>query len=143
MAKETLRVTGMHCASCALLIEKNLKKIIGMDNTHCINQVKNALQPLKPKGILDGELTVNERAVIKYDPSRIGLDEIKKAINNAGYRVLEETSLDRERAVREEELMKLKNLFIIGLIFSIPIVILSFPEIFGIDFSLRNLTLLI
>src|SRR3989344_5202316 len=40
-------------------------------------------------------------------------------------------------------MMLLKNLFIIGLIFSIPIVILSFPEIFGIDFSLRNLTLLI
>lgn len=197
--KGILKVTGMHCASCALLIEKNLKKkpgvinasvnygtekatvdydenqtdiknfvhairevgydvieessssnerivtlkIIGMDNSHCINEVKNALQPLKPKGILDGELTVNEKAVIKYDPSRLGLEEIKKAINNAGYKALEETSLDREREVREEEIRKLKKVFFIGLILSIPIVILSFPEIFKIDFSLRNFVLLL
>ncbi|MEK6952101.1 MAG: copper-translocating P-type ATPase, partial [Nanoarchaeota archaeon] len=199
MKKGTLKITGMHCASCALLIEKNLKKkpgvinasvnygtekatidydesrtdiknfvhairevgydvieesssanerivtlkIIGMDNPHCINEIKNALSPLKPKGILDGELTVNEKAVIKYDPSRLGLEEIKKAINNAGYKALEETSLDREREVREEEIRKLKKIFFIGLILSIPIVILSFPEIFKIDFSLRNFVLLI
>ncbi|MBI2498815.1 heavy metal translocating P-type ATPase [Candidatus Woesearchaeota archaeon] len=197
--KGILKVTGMHCASCALLIEKNLKKkpgvinasvnygtekatidydeskadikhfvhairevgydvieessssnerivtlkIIGMDNPHCVNEIKNALQPLKSKGILDGELNINEKAVIKYDPSRLGLEEIKKAINNAGYKALEETSLDREREVREEELRKLKNLFLIGLIFSIPIVMLSFPEVFKIDFSLRNFVLLI
>jgi len=197
--KGILKVTGMHCASCALLIEKNLKKkpgvinasvnygtekatidydeskadirhfvhairevgydvieessssnerivtlkIIGMDNPHCVNEIKNALQPLKSKGILDGELNINEKAVIKYDPSRLGLEEIKKAINNAGYKALEETSLDREREVREEELRKLKNLFLIGLIFSIPIVMLSFPEIFKIDFPLRNFVLLI
>ena len=195
--KETLRITGMHCASCAMLIEKSLKKkpgvlraavnygtekatiefdeqkiqpsefvkairsvgydvlqesaganervvtlkVIGMDNTHCILQVKQALQPLKSKGLLDGELNVNEKAVIKYDPGRLGLDEIKTAIKNVGYESLEESSLDREREVRLEELHRLKRLFFTGLFFSIPVFILSFPEFFMIDFSLRNFVL--
>ncbi len=197
--KETLRITGMHCASCAMLIERSLKKkpgvvnanvnygtekatieyderkinpaefvkavrsvgydviqesvnnnerivtlkIIGMDNQHCINEIKNVLQPLKQKGIIDGELNINEKAVIKYDPSRIGLEEIKKTINELGYKTIEETSLDREREVREEELRKLKKLFFVGLILSIPIVIFSFPEISGIDFGLRNFVLFV
>ncbi len=197
--KETLRITGMHCASCALLIEKGLKKkpgvinanvnygtekatidyeeektnpkdfiksirdvgydvieessstnerivtlkVMGMDNTHCINTVRDALQPLKKRGVLDGELTANEKAVIKYDPSQISLEEIKETIKSVGYESLEETSLDREREFRTEELRKLRKLFLIGLIFSIPVVILSFPEFFKIDFGLRNFVLLI
>ena len=189
----------MHCASCAMLIERSLKnkpgvlkaivnygtekatiefdekkthpkefitairsvgydvieesssasecivtlKIIGMDNQHCLNNIKNALQPLKKIGILDRELNINEKAVIKYDPSRISLEEIKKAIKNVGYESTEETSLDREKELREEELRTLRKLFIIGLILSTPTFILSFPEFFKIDFPFRNLVLLI
>ena len=200
MAKKlSLRITGMHCASCAMLIERSLKKkpgvlkaivnygtekatiefdenkanpaefietiksvgydvleesssnserivtlkIIGMDNQHCLNTIKTALQPLKKIGILDGELNINEKAVIKYDPSKISLEEIKKAIKNAGYESTEETSLDREKQLREEELRTLRKLFIVGLSFSIPVFILSFPEFFKIDFPFRNFVLLI
>ena len=199
MKKTSLKIKGMHCASCALLIERNLKKkigvtnaivnygtekatidydekeinqedfiktirsigydvigesassnerivnlkIIGMDNPHCVNEIKNTLQPLKKKGVIDGELSQNEKAVIKYDPSKLGLEEIKKVIKNAGYESIEETSLDREKEIRTEELRKLKKLFLTGLILSIPIFLLSFPEFFKIDFSFRNVVLFV
>ena len=199
MKKTSLKIKGMHCASCALLIERNLKKkqgvtnatvnygtekatidydekktnqeefiktirsigydvigesassnerivnlkVIGMDNPHCISEIKNVLQPLKKKGIIDGELSQNEKAVIKYDPSKLSLEEIKKVIKNAGYESIEETSLDREKEIRTEELRKLKKLFLTGLILSIPVFILSFPEFFKIDFSFRNVVLFV
>src|SRR3989344_3793282 len=160
--KGILKVTGMHCASCALLIEKNLKKKPGVINAS-VNygtekatidydeskaDIRHFVHAIREVGydVIEESSSSNERIVtLKI----IGMDnphcvkEIKKAINNAGYKALEETSLDREREVREEELRKLKNLFLIGLIFSIPIVMLSFPEIFKIDFPLRNFVLLI
>lgn len=193
MKKITLSITGMHCASCANTIEKNIKKlagissvavnfatekasvefdderisqkdietavksagygiaekekgtlielkIIGMDNSHCVMNVETALSL---KGILSKELFVNERARIRYDPSITNLAEIKKAIKNAGYEPLETTAIDAEKEAREKEKKKLKILFLLSIMLSIPVFILSFPEWFGVHVPYQNIILLV
>jgi Cu+-exporting ATPase len=68
MEKITLKIKGMHCESCAKTIEKTL---------------------LKEKGIFSANVNFAlEKAFIEYDPKEIGINEIKKVIKNAGYKVL-------------------------------------------------------
>src|SRR3989344_102941 len=180
--KHSIKIGGMHCASCAQTIEKKLKslkgikkvnvnfatesanveydpklvsdiniekaventgykvlkaagnelnfKIIGMDNSHCVNTIENALNLVK--GITYKKLSTNERATIGFDPSKTNSEEIKKIIKKAGYEPVEE-SIDREKEAREKEMTHLKKLFFIGLTLSIPIFILSFPELFKLN----------
>ena len=106
-------------------------KVIGMDNPHCVSTVANVLAALS--GVTSKELYVTEKAIIKYDPKLVTVDAIKKAIKAVGYQPLEETALDREKEVREREIRRTRNLFLIGLVLSIPIFVLSFPEWFGIE----------
>jgi len=93
--------------------EKNLLrlKVIGMDNPHCLGTVKGALGGLP--GILSQELSLNERALISFDPQIITAEAIKGAIQQAGYTPLEEeaTSLEAEVAAREREIGGLKARF--------------------------------
>jgi len=199
--KKIIPISGMHCASCAINIESNIKKlsgvssasvnfatekatvefdegltneneinnaieqlgykvigkeneekeqvsevrlkIIGMDNQHCINTVDNAL---KINGIISKELFQNEKGIIKYNPKLIGTGEIKKAIKNSGYEAVEEGEeeiVDKEKEAREKEIRNLKFLFMLSLTLSIPVFILSFPEIFKIELPYQNFILLI
>ena len=63
--KKILKIEGMHCSSCALGVEMLL-------NT------KGA------KGKVDFD---SKKAEIEFDPSKINIEEIKKEIENAGYKV--------------------------------------------------------
>ncbi|MBI4141774.1 heavy metal translocating P-type ATPase, partial [Candidatus Woesearchaeota archaeon] len=116
-------------------------KIIGMDNPHCVGTVDSALGTLS--GIISKQLSVNEKAVIQYEPAKISVEKIKETIKSAGYEPLEETILDKEKEVREAEIKKVRNLFLVGLILSIPVFVLSFPEWFMIDFVDRGFVLLL
>lgn len=63
-----LKITGMHCASCALTIEDSVKKL--------------------GKGV---EVQVNfgtDSAHVVYDPEKVSLTEIEGAIRSAGYEVI-------------------------------------------------------
>ncbi len=120
-------------------------KVIGMDNPHCLATVDTALKTLK--GITEKELSVNEKAIINYDTKVVSADEIKKAIKSAGYEPVEEEeraeTSDREREARQKEIKSLKNAFLLSLILSIPVFILSFPEWFRIMIPYHNLVLLV
>ncbi|MFV2045872.1 heavy metal translocating P-type ATPase [Metabacillus sp. YM-086] len=65
-----LPITGMTCASCAVRIEKGLKKVEGVEEAN----VNFAL----------------ERTSIKYNPSVVRIEDFKKKINDLGYEVVEE-----------------------------------------------------
>jgi len=115
----TLGIQGMHCASCALKIEKNLSKLKGIKRAN-VNFAA-------------------EKANIEYDPVLVGLPDVEREISGLGYKVLfEETpehahapTADIEQKARRREISKLKWSLIFGALFSIPVVVLSFPEIFG------------
>jgi len=106
-------------------------KVIGMDNSHCVGTVGGAISSLP--GIVSKDLRVNERAVIRYDPSRVTPKEIKKVIEEEGYTPIEEEEItvDTEREARAREIRNLQNRFIGSLILSLPLLYYMFHLLLG------------
>jgi len=114
LASVEIPVQGMHCASCVQNIEKALLRMRG---------VTKAAANL-----------ATERALVEYIPSETSLKEIKGAIEQAGYKVLEvppeEELADIEKIIREKEYKKLKLKFFVGLAAGILIFLGSSPRWF-------------
>jgi len=112
--KITLPIKGMHCASCAISIEKNIKKLPG---------IKSASVNI-----------ATDTAAIEFDSTKTSQEQIKRAIAETGYGVIEEKPKagghEHVALEREEEIIKLRNKFIFGAFGSVIILILSFPQIF-------------
>ncbi|MEI9477223.1 MAG: heavy metal translocating P-type ATPase [Deltaproteobacteria bacterium] len=107
--KVTLPVQGMTCASCVNRVEKALKSSKGVVNVN----VNFATQ----------------RASVEYLPGEVTIRDLKRAVQEAGYEVLEvkeEDIVEKERLAREAELSSLKWKFITGAILLIPILILMY-----------------
>lgn len=114
LASVEIPVQGMHCASCVQNIEKAL---------------------LRTRGVTKAAVNLaTERARVEYIPSETSLKEIKEAIEQVGYRVLEvppeEELADIEKIIREKEYKKLKLKFFIGLALGILIFLGSSPRWF-------------
>jgi Cu+-exporting ATPase len=94
-------------------------KVLGMDNAHCLGTVEAALKGVK--GIVSSQLFLNERARIVFDPALTSKEAIKKAIREAGYTPVEETTVDREREARRADIRSLRTRFTIALVFALPL----------------------
>ncbi|HSR40851.1 MAG TPA: HAD-IC family P-type ATPase, partial [Longimicrobiales bacterium] len=87
--KETFEVEGMHCAACVGAVERALAKVEG---------VREASVSL-----------ASESAVVEYDQGVTGVDALRGAVDEAGYRLGRarseeaESRADRERRRLEEE----------------------------------------
>lgn len=175
-----LKVSGMHCATCAVTIEKALKsvegvsgarvnfagdkatveydpdtvkladlekavmdagygvineqvtiKVGGMTCATCVQTVEKALQKLD--GV--GTATVNlgaERAYVTYNPKVTTIQDMKNAIEDAGYQYLgtegEETE-DLERQAYERDLRDKKIRIAVGFGVSLPLFAIMLFEI--------------
>ena len=89
---------------------------------------------LTQEGIV--EVTVSlatERARVRYIPTVVSQGEIRRAIKDAGFEVLESPGMteDMERKAREREINRQKNLLIIGLSFTLPLFLISMLRDFG------------
>jgi len=119
--KTTIAIGNMSCASCVQTIEDALNAVDG---------VKSA--------------TVNfatEKATVEYIPSVTTLDIMKKAIIDAGYKVLEipeeETAEDIEKEARIKEIRSQKRRVVLGFALTIPLWIVVFlipAEVLGGEF---------
>ncbi len=109
----------MDCASCALNIERRLKKLNGVSSAN-VNYATN-------------------RAIVEYDESVVSLNDFKQSITSIGYGVADsiqgseklsakEDSSDKEKIAREKEIKELKDRVIYSAILTIPVLILSLPE---------------
>jgi len=99
MEKITLKIKGMHCESCAKTIEKTL---------------------LKEKGIFSANVNFAlEKAFIEYDPKEIGINEIKKVIENAGYKAL------AAEGEMKDEIKKDWQRFWFGLTLTLPVWVIA------------------
>jgi len=83
------------------------------------------------------EATVNlatERALVRYIPTVVSQGEIRRAIKDAGFEVLESPGMmeDVERKAREKEISRQRNLLIIGLSFTLPLFLMSMLRDFGL-----------
>jgi len=105
-------------------------KVIGMDNAHCIGTVDSALKGIK--GILSRQLSPNESAAITFDSALTNPETIKKAIRDAGYTAIEETTADREREVRQREIRTLKIKLAVATAFSLPLLYLAMGHHVGL-----------
>jgi Cu+-exporting ATPase len=121
--KATIPIGGMTCASCVARVEDSLNGLDGVVRVH-VN-------------------LATEKATVEYLPSQIALSEIKKAIESAGYKVLEmaeEAALeDRERKARQKEIKTLKTKLTVGAALAALLFLGSFkvgPAFLGNPFTL-------
>jgi Cu+-exporting ATPase len=173
----TLPVVGMHCANCAVTIERALKRtagvglasvnyateratvhfdpsivdarklvsqiedagyavatgsvtlpIKGMSCANCAERIEKALKQVE--GVLDANVNLaTERATVRFIPGVTQIAQLKKAIEDAGYEVIETAGLeapeDAERQARQAEIARQRRLLIVGLLFTVPAFTLS------------------
>lgn len=126
-----LALEGMSCASCAMRIEKGLKKVPG---------VKDASVNL-----------ATERATVLYDPELTGVEQMVQKVDAVGYKatpieqhtpaaslpstIQEDVEAqpveiapiqeDAQSKRRREELVRKRNLLLLGIALSLPVVILG------------------
>ncbi len=89
----------------------------------------------KLDGVLESQVTfTTEKARVRYIPTIISQSEIRKAISTAGFEALElgGNTEDAEARAREIEIDHQRKLLIIGLLFTVPLFVLSMLR----DFSL-------
>ncbi|MEO8970572.1 MAG: cation transporter, partial [Ktedonobacteraceae bacterium] len=125
---------GMTCASCAMRIEKGLKKVPG---------VKDASVNL-----------ATEKATVTFDPAQTGIEQMVQKVDTVGYKatphnlvssqpqslsveadtaattMLDTTAVnimpvDEQSNRRQAEIIRKRNLLILGIVLTLPIVILS------------------
>ena len=101
--------------------------IRGMTCAACVKRVQDGLARLP--GVLSASVNLaTEKGTVEYIPGLAGMKDIKRAVREQGYDVLEvahgEDIVEREKAEREIEYRKLKNKLIIGASLTIPLFIL-------------------
>jgi Cu+-exporting ATPase len=104
-----LPITGMTCASCVRNVERAISKQVG---------------------ILDVNVNLaTERASVTYIPGAVQRKDMIKAVENAGYGVIDVSAADlpedAEQAARDAEIQRQRRLVWIGAIFTLPLFILS------------------
>ena len=89
----------------------------------CSSTVEEAVQELD--GVLSASVNLaTEKLTVRYDPQRVRVPQMKKAITDAGYEVLESQDSDQEKEVRAKELHGQKILLISALGLAVPIMVL-------------------
>lgn len=111
-----VKVGGMTCAMCAKTVEKAIGEL---------------------PGVLDVNVNLaTETAKISYNPSVVGVEDIKKAIESVGYEFLgvegEETR-DIEKEVRERHLEEMKRNLLVAWGIGIPLFLSMQLKRFGIQ----------
>jgi len=124
----TIRKSGYEVGTASIEIP-----IQGMQCASCVQNIEKAL--LRMRGVAKANVNLaTEKARVEYIPSETSLAEIKKVIEQAGYKVLEippeEELEDIEKIVREKEYKKLRRKFFIGLILGLVIFLGSSPRLF-------------
>jgi len=115
-ARMDIPVKGMTCANCAMNIERALKK--------------------KGDGILDAAVNfASERVAVAYLPSAITANEIAAIIKTAGYEAIlpqgDDDADDAEARARREEIRDQTRKFLVGLVFALPLFVMSMARDFG------------
>jgi Cu+-exporting ATPase len=128
----TLALEGMTCASCAMRIEKGLKKV---------------------PGVLNASVNLaTERGFVTYDPSQTGIEQLVQKVEAIGYKANPQLASqnapaetpkqvdtaeipgvppsglvqeDEQSARKRKEIKRKRNLLLLGIVLTLPVVILS------------------
>jgi P-type Cu+ transporter len=172
----SLPILGMTCANCVATVERNLKKVDGVesanvnlsseraavsfdpekatldqfidriqragyeiamgeavigikipDKNSASQQLVNTL--IKTEGIIIASVSVEtSQALVKYVPTIISQNEIRRIIRSAGVETSEADEVefeDAEAKARQKEIRQQKRMLIVGLIFTVPLFVFS------------------
>ncbi len=115
-AKVELPITGMTCANCAATIERTLNK--------------------KVTGVISANVNfATEKATVEYIPGQVTRADLVAAIEKVGYGVVEADAgqlEDAEQAAREAEIGDQTRKFWVGVLFALPLFLLSMARDFGL-----------
>jgi Cu+-exporting ATPase len=117
-AQSEFPVSGMTCTNCAMNIEKALQKNV--------------------PGVVKASVNfASERASVEYLPGISSLQDMATAIENAGYKAIlpqetREAPEDAEQAARQAEIRDQTRKFLVGVLFTTPLFILSMGRDFGL-----------
>ncbi len=115
VAQETisLPIGGMTCASCASHVEKGLSEVPGV--------IRAAVN------------LATERATVTYIPSLVTLNDLKQAVADTGYQVLEleESAAESEEDQEERKMRAARFRMWVAWGFTTPIILWMFLEMFG------------
>lgn len=112
-ASKTIKVQGMTCASCAKNIERVTRKIDGVEESN-VNYA-------------------TENLTISYDSSKVKMSDIKRAVEKAGYKLIEEeTTIDTDKERKEKEIKTLWMKFIVSAIFTVPLLYIAMGHMIGL-----------
>lgn len=115
-------------------VKKNIKdytfKVEGMTCSACANRVERVTQ--KIEGV---ELAVvnfaTEKLTIKLDADVASYGQVKAAVEKAGFQLVSEEDTIKGEEKKHDEASKLLILFIISLIFAVPLLIISMGHMVG------------
>jgi Cu+-exporting ATPase len=177
----TLPILGMTCANCVATVERNLKKVDGVEtanvnlsseraavsydpdkatlpdfiarveragyevamgeaslkiknltDTADVKRLEKALHGLE--GVIEANVNLaTEKAQVRYVPTIVSQNELRRLIRSAGFDTLDEglPVEDAEAKARQEEIVQQRRLLIVGLVFTIPLFILSMGRDMG------------
>ena len=111
--------------------------VVGMTCNNCANTITRTLQRV------DGVLAVStsyasERTHVTYLPSMVEKADIKRAVRDAGYQIIEvegaseQAQVDAEQAARNAEIADKQRKVIVGAVLSTIVMVLSMAEMVGI-----------
>ncbi len=115
-AKVDLPITGMTCANCAMSVDRALERV---------------------DGVVDVTVNfANERATVEYVPGVASVAALVRTVEDAGYGVVQaatpEELEDVEEQTRQAEIADQTRKFWVGVIFSLPLFLLSMARDFGL-----------
>ena len=118
--KTTLKIQGMHCASCVTILTRALLKVTGV--TQAVVNYST------------------EKAAVEYDQSKVKEENLIAAIKSKGYdaQVMKEGESSKEAFMRKKEIKNLKKKVVISSVLAFPALILG---MFLMDFPFRNFLL--
>jgi len=117
---------GVAAGEAQLLIQ-------GMSDDNDARRLQKTLAGLE--GVLDAQVNpVNGRASVRYVPTLLNQADMRRAITSAGFKALESgnDSEDAEAKARQVETDTQRAYLIVGLIFTVPLFILSMGGDFGL-----------
>jgi len=107
--------------------EKFSVKIAGITDSSDSEKLEKKLR--ETEGVKEASVNYgNNQVVIKYNSTLLSISDLRRIINKLGFQILSEDDIISSEEI---EAKKLKKLFIIGLVFSIPVMFLGYPEFFS------------
>src|SRR3989344_2965297 len=107
MTKLVLKVKGMHCASCAILIDKLVGKQAGINEVHTSYGA--------------------EKLTLDFDETKITLGKIDELVNKLGYDVIRPDeqggTIEEEEAKEAKQIRDAGRRVLLAFILSAPIVV--------------------